>query len=221
MTDEIRELTKKDFARALPQRQRERIIRGQIDPAKDIAALRRFAGLTQEEFAEALSISVHTLRSWEQDGAPPRAPRWHCFASPPATRESSERTSRPRLENVTLDHGDKRAQLCEAQRKVCDEYGVAYVAVDLGSKVGFALETQDRLPVNGLRHPPTDGTTGWYIWCGEDLSVDADFFYPLHTRHLLDRCPAAIRFLGLPPGYRFLVAGDLVDVWFDETLLSV
>ena len=54
--DDIRELTSEDFARAIPRRQRERIMRGQIDPVKDIVALRRFVGLTQEEFAEALSI---------------------------------------------------------------------------------------------------------------------------------------------------------------------
>jgi len=74
MTDDIRELTDEDFARAIPRRQRERIIRGQIDPEKDIVALRRFAGLTQNEFAEALGISVHTLRNWEQGRRSPEGP---------------------------------------------------------------------------------------------------------------------------------------------------
>ena len=55
MVDDIRELTEEDFARA-------------------IVALRRFAGLTQEEFAEALSISVHTLRNWEQGRRSPEGP---------------------------------------------------------------------------------------------------------------------------------------------------
>ena len=49
-------------------------MRGQIDPVKDVAALRRFAGLTQAEFAEALSISVHTLRNWEQGRRTPEGP---------------------------------------------------------------------------------------------------------------------------------------------------
>ncbi len=74
MVDDFRELTNEDFARAIPRRQRERIMRGQIDPVKDIIALRRFAGLTQEEFAEALSISVHTLRNWEQGRRSPEGP---------------------------------------------------------------------------------------------------------------------------------------------------
>jgi putative transcriptional regulator len=74
MVDEIRELTSEDLARAMPRRQRERIMRGEIDPVKDIAALRRFAGLTQQEFAAALSISVHTLRNWEQGRRSPEGP---------------------------------------------------------------------------------------------------------------------------------------------------
>ncbi len=74
MVDDIPELTEEDFARAIPRQQRERIIRGRIDPVKDILALRRFAGLTQEEFAKALSISVHTLRNWEQGRRSPEGP---------------------------------------------------------------------------------------------------------------------------------------------------
>ena len=58
----------------MPRSQRERIMRGEIDPAKDIASLRRFVGLTQEEFAEGLSISVHTLRNWEQGRRSPEGP---------------------------------------------------------------------------------------------------------------------------------------------------
>ena len=74
MADDIPELTDKDFARAIRRSQRERILRGQIDPVRDIVALRRFTGLTQQEFAEALSISVHTLRNWEQGRRRPEGP---------------------------------------------------------------------------------------------------------------------------------------------------
>ena len=112
-------------------------------------------------------------------------------------------------------------KLEEQQRALCEEKGLEYVQADLDAKLGFAIATQGRVPINGLRHPPEGDTSGWYIWCGEDLSKAPDFFSPLHARHLLDRCPEAVRFLGLPPGARFLVAGDYVDVWFDESLLEV
>lgn len=72
--DDIRELTDEDFKRAIPRKQRERIMRGQIHPEKDVVALRRFVDLTQEEFADALGISVHTLRNWEQGRRSPEGP---------------------------------------------------------------------------------------------------------------------------------------------------
>ena len=72
--DEIPELTEQDFARAIPRRQRDRILRGQISGGNDIIALRRFTGLTQEQFATALAISVHTLRNWEQGRRTPEGP---------------------------------------------------------------------------------------------------------------------------------------------------
>src|SRR5690348_13762234 len=68
-----RELTKDDFARTLRRSQRQRIMRGELEPG-DVAALRRFIGLTQAQFAEALGISVHTLRNWEQDRRFPEGP---------------------------------------------------------------------------------------------------------------------------------------------------
>ena len=69
-----RELSPEDFARAIPRRVRERLMAGQIEGGKDIAGLRRFTGLTQTAFANALGISVHTLRNWEQDRRRPEGP---------------------------------------------------------------------------------------------------------------------------------------------------
>ena len=74
MSDDIRELTEADFARAIPRSQRERIIRGQLRDGDDVVALRRFTGLTQQAFADALGISVHTLRNWEQGRRNPEGP---------------------------------------------------------------------------------------------------------------------------------------------------
>lgn len=68
-----RELTAEDFARSLKRSQRQRIMSGNLQPG-DIAALRRFVGLTQVEFAKAMGISVHTLRNWEQNRRSPEGP---------------------------------------------------------------------------------------------------------------------------------------------------
>ncbi len=72
--DEIPELTAADFRTAIPASQRRRLIAGQFETGKDIAALRRFVQLSQTRFAEALGISVHTLRNWEQDRRRPEGP---------------------------------------------------------------------------------------------------------------------------------------------------
>jgi hypothetical protein len=106
------------------------------------------------------------------------------------------------------------------QRQLCDKYGVEFCPVDPYSKLGFAMRTQGKIPINGVRLRPAVGTNGWFIWCGTETSEDADFYAPLHAAHLLERCSEAMPFLGLPPGYRFLTSGDYVDVWFDAAVLE-
>ena len=74
MSEDIPELTDEDFASAIPARQRRRLMRGQFESGADVAALRRFVRLTQTQFAQAMGISVHTLRNWEQDRRKPEGP---------------------------------------------------------------------------------------------------------------------------------------------------
>jgi DNA-binding transcriptional regulator YiaG len=74
MANDIPELSKKDFASAMPARQRRRLAQGRFESGEDIAALRRFVRLTQEQFAKAMGISVHTLRNWEQNRRSPEGP---------------------------------------------------------------------------------------------------------------------------------------------------
>lgn len=74
MSDEIPELTKADFDRAMPRKVRERIMLGELHGGEDIASLRRFLGMTQKSFSGALGISVHTLRSWEHGRRTPEGP---------------------------------------------------------------------------------------------------------------------------------------------------
>lgn len=71
---EIPELTDEQLARAIPARVRKRLMLGQCESGEDIAALRRFVGLTQLQFALAMGISVHTLRNWEQGRRHPEGP---------------------------------------------------------------------------------------------------------------------------------------------------
>lgn len=102
-----------------------------------------------------------------------------------------------------------------------DLAGVTPKVPDESSKLGLALETMGMLPINGLRHSETEGTCGWYIWCGEKLSNDSGFFSPLHVSHVSDYLPQVVPFLELPPGYRFQIDGKgYEDVWYDESLIA-
>ena len=71
---DIPELTDDQFKRAIPASQRKRLTQGRFESGEDIAALRNFVGLTQEEFARAIEISVYTLRNWEQGRRKPEGP---------------------------------------------------------------------------------------------------------------------------------------------------
>ncbi len=108
------------------------------------------------------------------------------------------------------------------RQNICEEFGANYLESPDELKVGISLNVKDNIvPINGLRHPPQGDTTGWYIWAGEECSEDPDFFKPLHVSHIKEWCGVVDKFLGLGPGWRFLIAGDYVDVWYDESLLNV
>ncbi|PKN36285.1 MAG: transcriptional regulator [Deltaproteobacteria bacterium HGW-Deltaproteobacteria-20] len=64
--NDIPELTEQAFSRAISRKQRKRLMDGRFERGEDFVALRRFVGLSQARFAEALGISVYTLRNWEQ-----------------------------------------------------------------------------------------------------------------------------------------------------------
>jgi len=106
------------------------------------------------------------------------------------------------------------------QAEICSRQGVSPEPPSSFLKVGIALSTLGQQPINGLRHPPESGTSGWFIWAGEHLSSAPDFFQPLHVQHLAEQCPEALPYLALPPGWRFLVAPGQEDVWFDASLLE-
>jgi hypothetical protein len=108
------------------------------------------------------------------------------------------------------------------QRELAARLGLSYSEALPSDIVGVAENVRpNAVPLNGLRHPPQRGTSGWYLWAGEEMSTAPDFFVPVHAQHLVDRCPKVVPYLGLPPGSRFLIAPGWEDVWFDELLLDV
>lgn len=110
--------------------------------------------------------------------------------------------------------------LGELQSSTAERFRVAPVLPGPELKVGIARNVRSGMqPLNALRHQPEGDTSGWYVWAGEELSDDADFFVPLHISHLGEWCPEILPYLGLPPGWRVLLAPGYEDVWFDEAIL--
>ena len=100
----------------------------------------------------------------------------------------------------------------DEQLRVCVRFGVEPQVPNPGSHLGIALQTRGRLPLNAVRHAPEGGTCGWYIWWGEG-SVEDDFFQAVCVEHIADRCPEAVPYLALPPGWAFQLAPGHEDVW--------
>lgn len=114
------------------------------------------------------------------------------------------------------------ADVISAQKQICEEVGAVFMSTSKDSKVGISSNVKEGIiPINGVRVMPVGDTSGWYIWAGEELSTDDDFFKPLHAGHLSEWCPHVLKYLGLSPGWRFLVAGDYVDIWFDPEALAL
>ena len=107
------------------------------------------------------------------------------------------------------------------QIEICKRFNADFMESPLNLKVGIANNVKEGIfPINGLRINPEGDTTGWYIWAGEDLSDNEDFFQPKHVEHLDTWNPLIEKFLGLSPGWRFLITNDYEDVWFDKELLK-
>ena len=117
---------------------------------------------------------------------------------------------------------DMARDIQNQQREVCERFGAPFLAAPPELKLGVSRNVRTgAMPVHGLRHPPEQGTSGWFIWADEELSDAPDFFEPLHISHIAEYCPQVLVYLGLGPGWRFLLADDYEDVWEDTSLLTV
>lgn len=110
----------------------------------------------------------------------------------------------------------------EDQKRLCKKYGATFFDTPISLRIAVSKNIFSNLvPVNGLRHPPEGNMSGWYVWSGEGtFKEDPNFFEPVCIDHIPELKPEIVKYLGLPPGWRFLIAGHYEDVWFDENLLN-
>ena len=109
--------------------------------------------------------------------------------------------------------------LTQKQKAICKKFSAPFRPCDLSLKLGVSRSVENGgRPINGMRIPGKYGTSGWFIWAGE-YSEDPDFFAPLHGEHLAERADFIMPYLGLAPGWCFLVTEDYEDVWFNPEIL--
>ncbi len=115
--------------------------------------------------------------------------------------------------NSWNSHIDKQKEICATQNSI-------WKPINKKLRIGASLDL-DKDPINGLRHPSEERTTGWFIWTGE-YSDSEDFFKPMCAEHLLQIRPDIIKYLGLDIGFRFLAdKNDYADIWYDEKLKNI
>ena len=125
-----------------------------------------------------------------------------------------------------MDSNNMNNATTKEQSELCKKYGAEFVPSPAGWKIGISKNVKDgQMPINGLRHPPENGTAGWYIWAGrEDINNDPDLWDAMHIEHLSDLGDLGsrvLKFLGLPPGWRFQIDNQgYEDVWQDDSLLN-
>lgn len=139
-----------------------------------------------------------------------------------ADTESDPPLTRGRVLGAQLSAASLRElRMSFAQR--ARKAGIPIKGVDDGARCSVALDV-DEWPINGLRHPPDRASSGWYFWCGQrdvpDGGEREDAFTSVLQRDMHKHLVDALPYLGLPPGYRVVIAPGYEDVWFDEELLD-
>ena len=114
--------------------------------------------------------------------------------------------------------------ILKEQKDVAERFGTKWSVCDPDLMVGISKEIgQKAYPIHGLRHSPEGDGTGWFIWAGgnEIPQDDNNFFSPTHAKHIFSDYPQIAKYLGLPPGWRFVIDDKgYEDVWFDDKIVN-
>lgn len=101
------------------------------------------------------------------------------------------------------------------QVTLCKEHNVIPVFPLIGQKVPMSKDIYVGSEVNGVRYNDEGHMTGWYLtsnsYNGDISTLSVDHLY-----HLIKTRPEIVKFLALPPGYRFFHDSLGAEVWKDE-----
>ena len=112
--------------------------------------------------------------------------------------------------------------LVELQRAICERAKTTPAYLLPLDRIGIGRDFDPvGKPINGLRHPAHGNMCGWYIWSGEMLSEDSDYFSVICYEHIVANAWDWVQYLALPEGWRFLAAPGYEDIWFDQALFEI
>ncbi len=113
-------------------------------------------------------------------------------------------------------------EIVSQQMKICEKYNVPWVGTPLDQMIAVSKDLiSGKLPINGLRHLPEGKSVGWFVWAGGEINNDTSLWDNIHIQHLIEMYPDLLKYLGLPPGYRFQIDDKgYEDVWFDQKIID-
>ena len=110
------------------------------------------------------------------------------------------------------------------QKEFCDSKNTNF---EKTKEIQFVVVSDDVLSgalVEGVRYKPQENMSGWWL-TSKDYSGNIEDLKLEHVEHIYEKRKDLVKFLGLPPGYRFFQEkyvsnSSPEDVWFDEDILS-
>lgn len=114
------------------------------------------------------------------------------------------------------------ARLRSTMKDLCKAHSAEYSEPSWNQTIGVTENLfSGSQPINGLRMTPGEGLTGWFIYAGTSVPMGDHDYQPICAEHLVERKVSYLKFLALPPGWRFLVDDQgYEDVWFDKDVLK-
>ncbi|QKJ30791.1 hypothetical protein HQ865_13875 [Mucilaginibacter mali] len=119
--------------------------------------------------------------------------------------------------NGFVEGADYSIKVVIDQINECNKHNAAPLFPTFSQMIVVSKGVLDNDVINAVRYPSPTHMTGW--WLTTDLyDGDVKSLQTIHYYHVAFKRSDIMRYLALPPGFRFYAA-DKPDVWFDSDVL--
>lgn len=113
------------------------------------------------------------------------------------------------------DGADYSITVLADQQLECKAHQVAPLFPNFGQYLMISDGVYEGLPVNGVRYMSPSHMTGWWLTTDE-YNDDVKSLKNVHFFHVAFTRPDILKYLALPPGFRFYISQGESGAWFDE-----